>query len=184
MVSNTYFLYEFHGLWYILTSATLGDEKSNSEILKFGKNLCDAEFSADCIVRSKTTRILPTHEKHSLGIHFYSVLSELIRDNCSEEDIRNQIIEFGHKYNDKQNLDENLFELILHDEFYYEVREVLFNNIISVNQAANTLGLSSEDFTDFIAVASNAIKDGERLFEAKYHMFLRGMEGVYVTLII
>lgn len=169
-------------LKYILTSATLGDEKSNSEIIKFGRNLCDAEFSTNCIVRSKTTRVLPTHEKHSLGIQFYSAIAEMIRDNCSDDDLREQIKDFGYKYNDEERLDENLFELILHDEFYYEVREVLFKNIISVKQAANTLGLSAEDFTDFIAVASNAMKDGERLFEAKYHMFLRGMEGVYVTL--
>lgn len=169
-------------LKYILTSATLGDEKSNDEIIKFGKNLCDANFTPDCIVRSKTTRVLPTHEKQPLGLHFYSSLAEMIRDNCADEDIRNQIIELGFRYDDNLKLEENLFELILHDDFYYEVREVLFNNIVSVNQASNSLGLSAADFTDFIAVASNAMRDGERLFEAKYHMFLRGMEGVYVTL--
>ena len=42
--------------------------------------------------------------------------------------------------------------------------------------------MSADDFTDFIAVASNAMRNNERLFEAKYHMFIRGMEGVFVTL--
>ena len=33
MVSNTYFLYEFHGLWYYLT----GGNNSMSRFCKFGK---------------------------------------------------------------------------------------------------------------------------------------------------
>ena len=46
----------------------------------------------------------------------------------------------------------------------------------------NQLKMSEDDLTDFIAVASNALKNDERLFEAKYHMFIRGIEGVFVTL--
>lgn len=167
---------------YILTSATLGDEKSDKEIIDFAESLCDAKFEPQNIVRSKTIRTEPYNEIKELGIGFYSALAEMIRDNCSDEDIKEKILELGHSYNDSKSLDENLFELILHDSFYYEVREILYNNIISVSQASKKLNLSSDDFTDFIAVASNAIRDGERLFEAKYHMFLRGMEGVYVTL--
>lgn len=167
---------------YMLTSATLGDEKSNKEILNFAESLCDASFTEDNIVRSKTVRIEPSRELVDLGIVFYTQIAEMIRDNCSDEDIITKITELGHEYDKSISLEENLFELVLHDRFYYDVRDVLFNNIISVNQAATRLELSSEDFTDFIAVASNALRDGERLFEAKYHMFLRGMEGVYVTL--
>lgn len=169
-------------LKYILTSATLGDENSNKEIINFAESLCDTSFTADCIIRSKTIRTEAEHELQDLGIDFYSKLATMIRDNNPEEDIANCIVELGYEYNTKLKLDENLFDLVLHDSFYYEVREVLFNNIISVNQVASQLGISAEDFTDFIAVASSAMRDGERLFEAKYHMFLRGMEGVYVTL--
>ena len=169
-------------LKYILTSATLGDEKSNTEILNFAESLCDAKFKADSIIRSKTVRTSATHELVDLGIDFYSQIAEMIRENCADEDIINRIREFGYDYSVGKELSENLFELVLHDTFYYEVRDILYNNIISVNQAASLLGISNEDFTDFIAVASSAMRDGERLFEAKYHMFLRGMEGVYVTL--
>lgn len=169
-------------LRYILTSATLGDENSNQEIINFAQSLCDTEFQADNIIRSRTVKAEPSHELIGLGIEFYSELATMIRDNCSDDDIKEKIIELGHNYLDEKSLDENLFELILHDEFYYDVRSVLYNNIISVNQAAKSLDISVENFTDFIVVASNAVRDGERLFEAKYHMFLRGMEGVYVTL--
>lgn len=167
---------------YFLTSATLGNEKSNKEIISFAESLCNASFTEDCIIRSKTVRTEPSRELVNLGIDFYTRLAEMIRDNCADEDFISAIIDLGQKYDTSKKLEENIFELVLHDKFYYEVREVLYNNIISVNQAANQLGLSPEDFTDFIAVASNAVRDGERLFEAKYHMFLRGMEGVYITL--
>lgn len=169
-------------LRYILTSATLGDKNSDTEIVNFAKALCDTDFKANNIIRSKTVKAEAEHELADLGIDFYSSLAEMIRDNCSDEDIRQRICELKHEYNQEKSLSENLFELVLHDKFYYEVRDVLFENIVSVNEAARILNISSEDFTDFIAVASNAMRDGERLFEAKYHMFLRGMEGVYVTL--
>lgn len=169
-------------LRYILTSATLGGDDSDKEIINFAESLCDTKFSSRSIVRSKTMRTEPSHEITSLGIDFYSEIAEMIRGNCSEEDIKSKIVELGHEIIPSKSVDENLFDLILHDEFYYEVREALYNNIISVNEAARLLQVSTEDFTDFIAVASNAIHDGERLFEAKYHMFLRGLEGVYATL--
>ena len=169
-------------LGYFLTSATLGDEKSNREILNFAEALCDSNFAEDSIIRSKTVRTEPSHDLHDLGIDFYSQIAEMIRENCSDEDMIKRITELGFNYDTERKFEENLFDLVLHDKLYYDVREVLYNNIISVNQASERLGISSEDFTDFIAVASNAMRDGERLFEAKYHMFLRGMEGVYITL--
>ena len=169
-------------LKYFLTSATLGDEKSNKEIIKFAESLCDTKFKDDSIIRSKTIRTEPSRELVNLGIDFYTRLAEMIRDNRSDEDVASTINDYKLKYDISKKLEENIFELVLHDKFYYEVRDVLFNSIISVNQAAHRLCLSPEDFTDFISVASNAMRDGERLFEAKYHMFLRGIEGVYVTL--
>lgn len=135
-------------LRYILTSATLGDENSNQEIINFAQSLCDTEFQADNIIRSRTVKAEPSHELIGLGIEFYSELATMIRDNCSDDDIKEKIIELGHNYLDEKSLDENLFELILHDEFYYDVRSVLYNNIISVNQAAKSLDISVENFTD------------------------------------
>jgi len=72
--------------------------------------------------------------------------------------------------------------MILHDDFYYEVRHHLLNKIKPLNQLAEELSVSVDDITDFIAVASNAQNNGDRIFEARYHMFIRGIEGVYVTL--
>lgn len=44
----------------------------------------------------------------------------------------------------------------------------------------HTLNVKEDDITDFIAVSSVSNRNGEKLFEAKYHMFLRCIEGVFV----
>ncbi len=167
---------------FILTSATLGDEKSDEEILNFGNSLCTAKFSQNSIVRSYTREIKPEHEVVKLDFELYREIAESIRNNQSDETIKGIIQKHKISFNDKLSLSEILFDLILHDQFYYDVRKVLYRQIKTVNQVAKELSMAADDFTDFIAVASNAMRNNERLFEAKYHMFIRGMEGVFVTL--
>ena len=167
---------------FILTSATLGDEKSDNEILNFGNSLCTAEFTKKSIVRSYTREIKPEHEVVELNFDLYRDLAESIRKNQTDEAIKSIIQKHNISFDDGLSLQEILFDLILHDQFYYCVRKVLYRQIKTVNQVAKELSMSADDFTDFIAVASNAMRNNERLFEAKYHMFIRGMEGVFVTL--
>ncbi len=167
---------------FILTSATLGDEKSDEEILNFGRSLCTTEFTKKSIVRSYTHEIKPEHEVVKLNFQLYKELAEAIRKNQTDDELKAVIKRYEISFDDSLNIEEILFDLILHDEFYYQVRKILYKNIKTVNQVAKELSISADDFTDFIAVASNAMRNNERLFEAKYHMFLRGMEGVFVTL--
>jgi len=167
---------------FILTSDTLGDENANDKIINFAESLCDAPFDESSIIRSRTVAAKPVQETERLDFQMYRTLAEMIRDGRADSEQIDCIKSFGHPIESNEALDEMLYRIILHDEFYYDVRDVLFGNIITVREAARKLDISEEDFTDFIAVASNAMRSGERLFEAKYHMFLRGIEGVYVTL--
>lgn len=167
---------------FILTSATLGDENADQEIVRFGESLCTAEFDPSCIVRSNTTEAKPSREIEDLDFSMYRELAELIRNNYPDKELYDTIERFGISINKQDALENVLFDTILHDSFYYRVRQCLYGKIKTVNAVASELSISVDDFTDFIAVASNAIRNGERLFEAKYHMFLRGMEGVFVTL--
>lgn len=167
---------------FILTSATLGDEKSDNEILNFGNSLCTAEFTKKSIVRSYTREIKPDHEVVELKFDLYRDLAESIRKNQTDDAIKNIIQKHSVSFDNSLSLQDILFDLILHDQFYYRVRKILYRQIKTVNQVAKELSMSADDFTDFIAVASNAMRNNERLFEAKYHMFIRGMEGVFVTL--
>ena len=49
----------------------------------------------------------------------------------------------------------------------------------SLSQAA---GLSQSELEDFVTVASLCEYDGVRLLDARYHMFLRATESVFITL--
>ena len=166
---------------FILTSATLGGEDANDRIIRFAEALCTAHFDESSIVRSETVKAKPTRSIERIDFNMYRELAEKVRENADDEKFLEVLAKYGYK-SDGENLNELLYDVVLHDSFYYDVRNVLYKRIKSVKTVAKELSLPEEDFTDFIAVASNAVKDGERLFEAKYHMFLRGIEGVYITL--
>lgn len=167
---------------FILTSATLGDEKLDREIIRFGETLCTALFDTSSIVRSNTVEVQPDHELENIDFALYKKLAELIREHASDEELKECLLANGVKFNATSDISNILFEIILHDSFYYQVRKVLFGQIKPLGVIANELNIHVDNFTDFIAVASNALRNGERLFEAKYHMFLKGIEGVFVTL--
>lgn len=167
---------------FILTSATLGDEKSNDEIIHFGEQLCNAHFDASCIVRSYPEIVKPEREVKNIKFDVYEELAGKIRDNESEERMLEVLRKYDVEIDETKSFPEVLFEMILHDQFYYEVRSALYDQIKTIDVLAEELYITVENLTDFIAVASNAVRNGEKLFEAKYHMFLRGLEGVYITL--
>lgn len=167
---------------FILTSATLGDEKSDKAIVNFAESLCTTQFDASSIIRSHTVEAKPTHSVVNLDFQLYRELANQIRNNYADEKIIETIQKYNSNIISQSDLAEILFDVVLHDKFYFDVRSVLYKKIKTVNTVAKELKISPEDFTDFIAVASNAVKNNERLFEAKYHMFIRGIEGVYVTL--
>jgi len=171
---------------FFLTSATLGDKNSNPQIINFAQSLCDAKFDENSIVRSYTVAPEKPEVTSKLDFSIYRELADKIRNNFASDHILKFLEEKGIVINEasdsEETLRKTLFSMILHDDFYYEVRRILLNKVKPLNQLANELKIPVDDITDFIAVASNAQIEGDRIFEAKYHMFLRGIEGVYVTL--
>jgi hypothetical protein len=171
---------------FILTSATLGDEKSNPQIINFAHSLCDVHFDEDSIIRSSTIAPLKPEITNRLDFSIYRELAEKIRNNFASDHILKFLKEKGIAISQAANTDEaleqTLYLMILYDDFYYEVRHHLLNKIKPLNQLADELNVSVDNITDFIAVASNAQYNGDKIFEARYHMFIRGIEGVYVTL--
>lgn len=169
-------------LRFILTSATLGDENANKEIIRFAHNLCAANFTDSSIVRAYIKKVAPEHTVEPLPFDLYRDIATEIRKNAEEHEIKKVLATYGVAAPSEVPLSESLYDMVLHDSFYYRVRDILNGKIKTVKAVASELGMDEGDFTDFIAVASNAMRNQERLFEAKYHMFLRGMEGVFVTL--
>lgn len=175
-----------HDLQFMLTSATLGDESDNPKIIKFAQSLCNANFNESSIIRSRT--IAPEHPENvsTLPFNYYHELAEMIRDNFSDDQFitwfNSRQIELSRGKDDGETVEQTLYSMILHDSFYYDVRRKLLNQTKPLNQLADELSLPVNDVTDFIAAASNAQINGDKIFEARYHMFIRGLEGVFVTL--
>lgn len=163
-------------LTYILTSATLGSEKEDEQVAEFAHNLCNAPFSKNDIIRAE--RIEPTTQERvkTLPLSFYSEIAEAKNNNRSDSEILKLI-----NNADACGLNEALFDLIVHDENYWKIRTLL-KTPKTVDFISKQMNWTQEQVTDFVTVSSLAEKDGAKLFDAKYHMFIRATESVFVTL--
>ena len=163
---------------YILTSATLGDEKSDNEVAAFGQSLCNCEFDRNDIIRA--CRIIPTPDKTvtQLPLSFYIKAQELLDHQQDEE-----LLQMMHQYNStEQEIPALLYKIILHDSNYHAMKKVLAESPRTINELSQILHWSQAEIEAFVAVASKAERNGDRLFDARYHMFLRATDSLFITL--
>lgn len=165
---------------YILTSATLGGEDDNESVAIFASNLCNSKFYSNDVIRAD--RIKPQIQKdtYTLPIEFYNTISRMIAENDIGEDIIYEISRYT-SVDIENSLEEILYDVILHDNTYWKIRENL-ENPKTVTSLANLTDLSTKDIEDFVTVASKAEKNGDRLFDSRYHMFIKATESVFITL--
>lgn len=166
---------------YILTSATLGNENQNDEVARFAENLCDSHFALVDVVRA--VRVTHKQERTTvcLGHGFYDEIATKIDNGVQESEIIDYIL-CTLKIPVKSNsLEELLYDLVLHDELYWKMREIL-QCPRTVDEVSRLLEWSSTQVANFVTVASKCEKNGDKLFDARYHMFLRATESVFITL--
>ena len=161
---------------YILTSATLGEKEDDHQVAEFAQKLCNAPFDARDIVRAD--RIIPgrMQEATTLPISFYENLSALIESDASGEHLHQAL---GAPKD--ADIYEVLYDKIVSDNNYWRIRALL-ERPQTVSHLASQMGWTEKQLTDFVSVASLAEKNGGKLFDARYHMFLRATESVFVTL--
>ena len=161
---------------YILTSATLGGKEDDEQVAEFAEKLCSAPFDRNDIVRAD--RIIPStiYELSCLPIQFYEELARAIGQNHSEADMLRLIGE-----SENNSLGSVLYDRIVHDQNYWKIRSLLASPE-TVKNLASSMGWTQNQLTDFVSVASMAEKNCGKLFDARYHMFLRATESVFVTL--
>lgn len=163
---------------YILTSATLGSEDSNKEVADFASNLCAATFYPADVVRASRVNVIPAHAELHLPVSFYRELGDAIeKDNLELA----KTITSSYCDENEKDLELQLFEILRRDESFQRIKQLL-RGPKKITEIAQHMGWTTEDVGLFVAVASKAIKDGARLFDARYHMFLRATESVFVTL--
>lgn len=165
---------------YILTSATLGGENDNTEVAEFAKNLCDSKFDSNDVIRAKTVKLETKHELNSQSVSFYNEIADLINRQVEE----NEIIQIVCRKTNtvcKGTLEEVLYDVVLHDKIYWEIRKHL-QTTKTVVELATLMNWTHMEVENFVTVASKCEENGDRLFDARYHMFLRATESVFITL--
>lgn len=168
-------------LQYILTSATLGGEQDNVEVASFAENLSNQPFHSNDVIRAKRMRLEPEGALSLIPINFYQETAELINSEADQQTILAKIGEYGRGSESYSNVEEALYDLLLQDQNYWVIRNHL-QQPKTVASLASSLDWSLQDVENFVTVASKCEKNGDRLFDARYHMFLRATESVFITL--
>jgi hypothetical protein len=145
---------EGHSPQYILTSATLGDESSNPQIFSFGERLCGHGFQT--IVRSEAM----IHAIPESTRMLTSVEIESLRDES----------------------DKRLFEICNGSTQYHKIRSIA-SQPLTLSEISKEANMRQEELVTFIAACVRAVTgNGVPLVRARYHLFVRALEGSYITL--
>lgn len=164
---------------HILTSATLGGKEADQDIVSFAETLCDASFSTDDIVRSKTVMPEFPAELKDYPIKLFEELSD-------PDAPLNMILDRYHINYDKESKDPAiLYDLCLSSTLYKALRQYATKpmTIAEITAKINEKTLvAEEDIVNLINVASKGEKNKTSLIKARYHMFVRALEGAYITI--
>lgn len=166
-------------LQYILTSATLGSEDDNASVADFARNLCASAFRAEDIIRAKRVLLRRPANCQNVSPVFYHTLAAMIMEDASEEQLL-RVIRAAYPDCPDDHM-EALYEIACADPFYWKVRELL-QKPRTIMELLRELDCSEERLTDFVTVVTRAVRNGAKLFDARYHMFLRAAESVFITL--
>ena len=164
---------------FVLTSATLGRGKEDMEqILEFASNLTSSKYeSKDVIFASRIENI--NEEEYRISPEDYTGLFE----NISNIEIFKEIFEKYIKFDDSLSINQNIYNLLSKDgntkDFYHKTKNV--GNFFDV---LNTMyDFNVERLTSLIELISKASSvTGLKLFDVKYHMFMKAPDGAFITL--
>lgn len=162
---------------FILTSATLGEQgKSEKDIVEFATNLTSAKFTEDDIIFSK--RALRIKEcEYAISGKDYILMKE-----CQSDKI--VISEICSRYNVKEESETSasIFELLSRDIHVRQLFDILKSEAKPFALIKETIcDLVDTEIMALIDVINFAEKDGNSLFDLKYHSFVRPLNGAFVT---
>ena len=160
---------------FILTSATLGTSNdSDNDIIKFANNLCGVEFKKECIIRADRVEYKPISNVKNYP---FSLIKELA-------DEKNFVSEVLDKYGiNHENLPESelIYDFVNSSLQYHLLRQKI-KKVTSLSEIEKILDASTDDCIDFISLCARAYKNGKTLIDARYHFFIRSLEGSFIAL--
>jgi len=163
---------------HILTSATLGGKDTDDDIIAFARNLCEATFLADDIIRSKPEKPHFINPEIDYPLTLFSELAN------PHEPLNDILDRYGVSYDSSKSDEEIIYDLCLDSKQYRALRSVS-TRAMTVSQITTLMrkyqNYTSEDVVNIISVASKGEKDKTALIKARYHMFIRALEGAFIT---
>lgn len=161
---------------FILTSATLGAEKdSDGDIIKFANNLCGVEFTKDAIIRGVREKFILSNDRKEYP-------NKLIYDLANEENNVSSILsEYGIANDSSKSEYELLYDFILTTALYQRLRSN-YKKVISLEEIQQLLAVDMNTTIAFISICTRAQKNGKALIDARYHFFIRSLEGCFIAL--
>lgn len=162
---------------FILTSATLGKkDEAETDIICFAENLCQTHFSKEDIVFGTREEKCFTDPVNNAPIELFESLCEA--DNEAYSEIYQM---YGQSYDREKSQEENLYSLCENSRFYRKMRTDIFEPT-SIKHFAEKLSLTEKQVISFIHVCTLASHNGKALIDARYHFFIRALEGMYSSL--
>lgn len=180
-----YTLTNHNRIQFILTSATLGDKSDNSAICAFASDLCTAgvQFDENSIVRAHRYYKFDITQAKEYNSNIYKVINQHLSNGATKSELLAQLQNFDERFKSSANsIGELLYDFLIQDRFYFRMRKILSSTPVTINKITEELGVSENDIVDFVTIARKAIKGNIMLFDAKYHMFVRALEGAYIVL--
>lgn len=159
---------------FILTSATLGGEDANRDIIHFAKNLCSVPFEEKDIIRAEIVAP-PMKEQRKFPAELFAQLYE------GKRPVSKILSEYQLDYLPGKDENEMIFELMLRSEAFGRLRSSL-NCPKTINQISRETGMGLLELIHIIDVAAKAIQSGTSLIKPRYHFFMRALEGMFISL--
>ncbi|MGL4989867.1 MAG: DEAD/DEAH box helicase [Sarcina sp.] len=168
---------------FMLTSATLGGKENITDICDFASRLCDDSiFDENSVIMAERHNFDNIQERKKININIYKVLKRLLEIEADIEEFKLIATKNDIDISDLNNIKEIIFEIVKSDKTYYKLRGFLKDDPKTLEELQEQTGLEKEEIINFIEVASKAENKGVKLLDAKYHMFIRTLEGIYVSL--
>lgn len=163
------------GTQFILTSATLGSDSSyDDDILKFANNLCGEEFTKDCIIRS-------SRELYSSKGNEVSYPKSLYQALADESHVAAEVLkDSGLDVDSSKPEAELLYDFIASSTLYARMRSSI-SGITDMATLREKLEVDLDTAIAFISLCTRANKNGKSLVDARYHYFVRSLEGCFLA---
>ena len=167
---------------YVLTSATLGGEKTNEDVATFASRLCNSVFCAEDVIRASRIKLYqPEGKEIELSNQDYYELNEILDSGFSDEKKLDLLSSYLNIKDDTEDCYEYLFDVLLRDHTFWRMKRFL-STPKTVKEIGKAFDWDDKTISTFVNVASKATKNRKKLFDARYHMFIRATDGVFITL--